>query len=107
MLTLLESHFSGESVHIAGTSSRGSALSGQQSFSRFVKFQLGNFAVGCANWDLNGGSVLLGGNNLLDMEAPSSSVDGHNLTDLAFNAVLHGTDLNLDSVSSSDWKRSA
>ena len=107
MLTLLESHLATESVHISGTTGSRSTLSGQQSFSRFVKFQCGNFAVGCVDWNLDLGTVLLGGNNFLDMDAKSSSIDSQNLTGLLSDSILDGANLDSDSVSLSNWKCSA
>ena len=103
MLTLLESHSQRTSVHIASSSGGLSALSGQQSFSRFVNFQLGDFTVGSIDWNLHLGTVLLGGNNLLDVDAPSSSVDGEDLSSLASHTVLHRASVNSDSVSLSNW----
>ena len=84
------------SVHSFGTSgSLGrSVLSGEEGFSRFIEFQLGDFAVGWVNWDLNLLSVLLISDDLLNVDAPSSSIDGENLTSLAFNTTFGGTDFN-------------
>ena len=41
------------------------------------------------------------------MDAPSSSVNGKDLADLTFNTVLSTAGFNMDSVSHSDWNRSA
>lgn len=97
------------SVHSLGTSgSLGrSVLSAEKSFSRFIEFQLGDFAVGWVNWDLNLLSVLLISDDLLNVDAPSSSIDGEDLTSLALNTTFGGTDLNRNSISLSDWDRSA
>ena len=107
MLTLLESHLVTKSVHISSTTGRRSALSGQQSFSRFVKFQCSNFAVWWVDWNLDLRAVLLGGNNFLDMDAPSFSVDGGDLSWLTLNSVVGAASLDQDGVSLSHWDGSA
>ena len=108
MLTLLESHSEkDDSVHVSGTWGWRSVLSSEDGFSRFVKFQLGDFTVRWVNWDLNLGAVLLISDNLLNVDAPSPSVDGENLTGLSFNSTLLTAAFDENGVSLSDWNRSA
>ena len=95
------------SVLVSGSAGAGSVLSGKECFSRFVKFQLSNFAVGWVDWDLHLRAVLLGDDDFLDVDAPSSSVDGEDLSGLSFNSVLCTADLDHDSVSLPDWDSSA
>ena len=68
---------------------------------------MSDFAVGWVNWDLNLLSVLLVSDDLLNVDAPSSSIDGEDLTSLALDTTFGGTDFNVDSVSLSNWDRSA
>ena len=105
MLTLLESHLIPKvrSVHISGSAGARSVLSCEDSFSGFVKFQLSDFTVGCVNWNLNLRAVLLVLDDLLNVDAPSSSVDGHDLSNFTLDSVLHGTGLDVDGVALSDW----
>tara|TARA_B110000503_G_C6923048_1_gene319523 strand:+ start:231 stop:428 length:198 start_codon:yes stop_codon:yes gene_type:complete len=63
---------------------------------------LGDLAVGGRNWDSNLGSVLLVSDYLLDMEAPSSSVDSEDLANFTLDAVFLATTLDMDGVSLPD-----
>ena len=86
MMTLLESLAEQETIarsvlgSCASTGLVGSVLSLKEGFSRFVKFELSNFAVGWVDWDLHLRAVLLGDDDFLDVDAPSSSVDGEDLS---------------------------
>ena len=53
------------------------------------------------------GTILLVSNNLLNVDAPSSSIDGEDLAGLTFNTTFFRSALDKDSVSLSDWKRFA
>merc|ERR1711924_14027 len=75
-------------------------------FSIFVKFQLGDFTVGWVDGDLDLRAVLLVLDHFLDMDAPSASVNGEDLTRLAFDTVFSASFLDEYSVSLSDWERS-
>ena len=55
---------------------------------------------------MDGGAVLLVSDNFLDMEAPSSSVDGKDLTNLTLDTVLDATGLDVYGISHSYWNRS-
>ena len=68
---------------------------------------MGDFTVGWVDWDVNLGSVLLVSNNLLDVDAPSSSVDGHDLSGLSFNSIFLTACLDENGVSLSHWDGSA
>ena len=109
MLTLLESHLrhKDHSVHVSGTRGGGPVLSREDGFSRFVKFQLSDFAVGCVNGDLHLRAVLLVLDDFLNVDRPSSSIDSEDLADLAFHAVLHATGSDSHGIALSDWHRSA
>ena len=92
------------SVHLVSfTTLLGSILSTEESFSWFIKFQLGNLNVGWVDWNLNLGAVLLVSNNLFDVDAPSSSVDGKDLTGLSFNTTFFRSALDENGVSLSKW----
>ena len=92
------------SVHLISlTSFVRSVLSNKDSFSGFVKFQLSDFTVGWVNWDWDLRSVLLVSNNFLDVDTPSSSVDGNDLTGLSFNSTFFRSAFDQDSVSLSYW----
>lgn len=96
------------SVHlISSTSLGGSILSVEESLSWFVKFQCSNFAVGWWNWNRHLGTVLLVSDDLLDMEAPSSSVDGKDLANLTSDSLLNAAAFDVDGVSLPDWNWSA
>ena len=112
MLTLLQSlagDCNARSILGRGASSGlvGSVLSSEEGLSRLVKFQLGDFAVGWVNWDWHLGAVLLISNNLLNVDAPSSSVNGHNLAGLSFNSTFLGSSFDENGVSLSHWDGSA
>ena len=68
---------------------------------------MGDLAVRWVNWNLNLLSVLLVSDDLLDVDAPSSSIDGEDLTSLALDTTLGGTDFDRNSISLSNWDRSA
>ena len=96
------------SVHLISlTSFVRSVLSSKDGFSRFVKLQLSDFAVGWVNWDWHLRAVLLVSNNFLNMDAPSSSVDGQDLTSLSFNSTFFRSAFNENSVALSYWNRFA
>ena len=113
MLTLLESH-SLRCPHcsvlvvllLLVVGSR-SVLSSQKSFSGFVKFKLDDFTVGGINWDLNCGSGFLVSDDFLDVDAPSSSIDGDDLSLLVLNSVFDTAFKNFDGVTHSNRKGSA
>ena len=108
MLTLLESHSEKKSsVHVSGTRGRGSVLSCEDGFSRFVKFQLSDFAVGGVNGDLHLRAVLLVPDDFLNVDAPSSSVDSEDLSNLALNTVLSAANADSDGIALSDRHGSA
>ena len=109
MLTLLESHLipTVRSVHISSSGGARSVLSSEDGLSGFIKFQLSDFTVGCVNWHLNLRAVLLVLDDLLNMDAPSSSVDCHNLSDLTLDSVLHGAGFDVDGITLSNWNRFA
>ena len=94
-------------VFVCSTSSVRSILSCEEFLSRFVKFQLGDFTVRWVDWDLDLGAVLLVSDDLLNMDAPSSSVYGEDFSDLTFDSVLNTSGFDLNGVALSDWKRSA
>ena len=91
----------------AGTCLVGSVLSSEEGLSRLVKFQLGDFTVGRVNWDWHLGAILLISNDLLDVDAPSSSVDGKNLSGLSFDSAFLGSSLDENGVSLSHGNGSA
>ena len=93
------------SVHISGSSGGASVLSSEEGLSRFVELQLGDFTVGGVDGDLRGRAVLLGSNDLIDVDGPSSSVDSEDLAGLSLDSVLFGPTLDLDGVSLPDWER--
>ena len=68
---------------------------------------MSDFAVGGVDWDLHLRAVLFVSDNFLNVDAPSSSVNGKDLADLTFNTVFGGTCFDVDSVAHSDWDRSA
>ena len=109
MLTLLESHLrhKDHSVHVSGTRGGGPVLSREDGFSRFVKFQLSDFAVGGINGDLHLRAVLLVPDDFLDVDAPSSSVDREDLSDLALHTVLGAANADSHGIALSDWHGSA
>ena len=84
-----------------------SVLSSKKGFSGFVKFQLGDFAVGCINWNLNLGTILLVSDDFLDMYAPSPSVHCKHFSDFTLNSFINTTLFDVDGVSLSDWDGSA
>ena len=90
-----------------GTGLVGSVLSTKESLSGLVKLKLGDFAVGWVNWDWHLGAVLLVSDNLLNMDAPSSSVNGEDLSGFTFNSVFLGSSLDENGVSLSHWDGSA
>ena len=53
------------------------------------------------------GTVLLVSNDLLNMDAPSSSVDSENLSGLSFNSTFLRSSLDENGVSLSHWDGSA
>ena len=91
----------------AGTSLVGSVLPGEEGLSRLVKLQLGDLTVGGVDWNGDLGTVLLISDNLLDVDAPSSSVNSEDLAGFALDSVLLGASLNENGVSLSNWNRSA
>merc|ERR1719199_2058116 len=98
------------SIHIGDLGTLGllrSVLSGEEGLSRLVELQLSDFTVGWVNWDLNLLSVLLILDDLFNMDAPSSSVDGKNLSRFVLNSTFGTTTFNLDRVSLSYWDGSA
>ena len=68
---------------------------------------MGDLAVRWVNWNLNLLSVLLISDDLLNVDAPSSSIDGEDLTSLALDTTFGGTDFDRNSISLSNWDRSA
>ena len=84
-----------------------SVLFDEEGFSRFIKFKLGDFNVGWVDWDWHLGTILLVSNNLINVDAPSSSVDGGDLSGFTFNTSLFGSALDKNSVSLSNWDRFA
>ena len=52
-------------------------------------------------------SVLLVSDDLFNVDTPSSSVNGHDLTDFILNTTFGGATLNENRVSLSDWDGSA
>ena len=52
-------------------------------------------------------AVLLVSDDFLDMDTPSSSVNGHYLALLVFDSVFNTAFKNFDGISHSNWKRSA
>ena len=90
-----------------GTGLVGSVLSTKESLSGLVKLKLGDFAVGWVNWDWHLGAILLVSNNLLNVDAPSSSVNGNDLTSLSFDSLLLGSSFDENGVSLSHWDGSA
>ena len=88
----------------AGTGLVGSVLSSEEGLSRLVKFQLGDFTVGWVNRDLNLGTILLVSNDLLNVDAPSSSVHSEDFSDLTFDSVLNTSGFDLNGVALSDWE---
>ena len=68
---------------------------------------MSDFAVGSVDWDLYLRTVLFVSDNFLNVDTPSSSVNGKDLADLSFNTVLSRAGFNVYSVSHSDWNRSA
>jgi len=91
------------SVHLISLSLCRSVLSLEKSFSGFVKFQLGDFTVGCIDWDLNLGTVLLVSDDFLNMNAPSSSVHCKYFSDFTLNTFINTSAFDDDGVSLSDW----
>ena len=94
------------SVHLVGTldtSLVGSVLSGEEGLSRFIKFQLSDFAVRWVDWHLNGVATSLVPDDLLNVDAPSSSVNGDNLTVGTLSSVLGASSENLHGVALSHW----
>ena len=91
----------------ASTCLAGSVLSSEEGLSRLVKLQLGDFAVGWVNWNWDLGAILLISDNLLNMDAPSSSVNGDNLAGLTFNSTFLGSSFDENGVSLSHWDGSA
>ena len=85
----------------------GSVLSSEEGLSRLVKFQVGDFAVGWVNWDWHLGAILLISDNLLNVDAPSSSVDSKNLTGLSLNSIFFASGFDENGVSLSHWNGSA
>ena len=53
------------------------------------------------------GTVLLGVDDLLNVDAPSSSVDSQDLADLTSDTLVLGSDLDHNSISLSHWHGSA
>ena len=90
-----------------GTGLVGSVLSCEEGLSRLVKLKLGDFTVGWVNWDWHLGTVLLISDNLLNVDAPSSSVDSEDLSGFTFNSVFLGSSLDENGVSLSHWDGSA
>ena len=68
---------------------------------------MSDFAVGSTDWNLSLGTVLLGVNNLFNVDAPSSSVDSQDFTNFTSDSIFLGTNFDHNSVSLSNWKRSA
>ena len=68
---------------------------------------MSDFAVGGVDWDLHLRAVLLVLDDLLDVDTPSSSIDGHDLAGLTLNAVLHAASSDSDGISLSNWDGSA
>ena len=112
MMTLLQSlagDCNARSVLGRGASSGlvGSVLSSEEGLSRLVKLKLGDFTVGWVNWDWHLGAVLLISDNLLNVDAPSSSVDSKDLSGFTFNSAFLGSSLDENGVSLSHWDGSA
>ena len=91
----------------SGTGLVGSVLSSEEGLSGLVKLKLGDFTVGWVNWDWHLGTVLLISDNLLNVDAPSSSVDSEDLSGFTFNSVFLGSSLDENGVSLSHWDGSA
>ena len=81
----------------------GSILSSEQCFSGLVGLELGDLTVGWVNWHLHGVAASLVSHDLLDVDAPSLSVNANNLSVRALAAVLRTTSKNLDGVAFPDW----
>jgi len=63
---------------------------------------LGDLAVGSGDWDWHLGAILLVSDDLLNMEAPSSSVDSEDLANFTLDAVFLTTTFDMDGVSLPD-----
>ena len=74
----------------------------QDLLSVLVDLELSDNAVGWVNWDSDWGSVGLLLGDLVDVDAPLSSVDCNDLS----VSVLEGSSDNLDMVSLSNWNGS-
>lgn len=94
-------------VHAGGSCFVSSVLSSDEDLSGLIKFQLGDFTVGWVNWDLNLGSVLLISLDLFNVNGPSSSVNGKNLSGLALSTILAAALLDSDGITLADWDASA
>ena len=91
---------------VSGGSIVGSVLSSKKLLSGLIDFQLSDFTVGGVDGNGDLLSVLLISNDLLDVDAPLSSVNSKDLSGLAFDSTVDTASLDKNGVSLSYWNRS-
>ena len=97
------------SIHLVSTLDAalvGSVLAGKQCLSGLISFELGDLAVGWVDWNLNGVATSLISHDLLDVDAPSLSINANDFSVGALASVLGAASKNLDGIAFSDWNRS-
>ena len=102
-----DSEYNGpQSVHVLHSMLLGglgnSLLSLKKCLAVLVELECGDHAVRWVDWDLMLLSITLLSDDFLNVDAPSSAVDGEHL---AFSALV-GSAHNLDNVALSNWDRS-
>ena len=94
------------SIHLVGTLDSalvGSVLSSEQCLSRFISFKLGDLAVGWVDWHLDRVATSLVSHDLLNVDAPSLSINANDFTVSALTTILGATSKNLDRITFSHW----
>lgn len=100
---------SARSVHLVGAGGTlvVSVLSGEEDLSRLVNGELGDLAVRRVNRNVSRLAVLAFLGQLIDVDAPSSSVDGHDLADGTKTTLLLAASSDLNNVVLADGNRAA
>ena len=91
------------SVHFGNLVLGSSLLSLKEGFTVFIELDSGEDTVGGVNGELDFLSVDLLSGHLVNVDAPSSSVDGKDLSGLSLNTTFFRSALDENGVSLSNW----
>ena len=97
------------SVHLISSRSTlvVSVFSSEENLSRFINGELGDLAFGRVDRNISWLTILTILLNLFDVDAPSSSVDSHNLAFSTLTTVISGSRFDEDNIVLSYGNRSA